>query len=635
MKIRKCLMAAAAFVWFVVLVRPLAAQPFVSGDGPALCAMPEEADSALESKSCEGGAFRIRVSNNDDFDPAVAYGDGDFLVVNTAEASPTNHNIRARFVNPDGTVGVGWTIDVSSVNSVCPDVAYSRIARRYLVVWAHRADGAQYDIYGKILRDDGLTAVSTFIIACEPTVNEFHPCVMCTGDGHFLVLWDTTGAGDYINSEIYARRVGSDGALGAASYKVSPTTYRGSAHPKAAGGLPLAVWQHAAGAVPGPVDTWDWDVVARIVYLSGEPVGDLVTVSDAVVDAETHVGVAWSEITGDYLVVWQRRDTSSDYDIMGSMLRATYDGDAWAISTGEPFGIYGTSWSSIETDPAVSWSARTNRFLVVWTHPFAGDLDDLDIMIREVEAGGELHFASNVSSYGDNNEQCAAVACASPVSLVVWEDERTDIHTDTDLYGRRYVDDIPFRVRVSGIEWSNNCRTATVSYLANKTAERYYYRLYQTQPTYTGTSGTSATFTGLGTGYYLVVITARDSSSEFAPEPCRVWFFNRPVGSAFQVYIVSYVVGRGSLFVTLGANADVSRYYARLSPGDTSYHPCGDAFGYIGVFDGLHYLVATGRNAATGDFPPVPPGPARQFIYVDTAGFYGASREACSELGVT
>jgi len=177
----------------------------------------------------------------------------------------------------------------------------------------------------------------------------------------------------------------------------------------------------------------------------------------------------------------------------------------------------------------------------------------------------------------------------------------------------------PLRVRLNGISWANDCTTAIVTFEANRAVHRYYYRLYQIQSTYSATSGTFAVFQGLGQGYYLVVVTAKDSSGAFAAEPARVWFYNKPTDDAFQVYIESYSIDDDSITFDLAATDPASIYYVRLYTTQACYTRCTGSVTYAGLADGLYYFVGTGRQAATGSFPTV--GPARQFFCIENEGF--------------
>jgi len=177
-----------------------------------------------------------------------------------------------------------------------------------------------------------------------------------------------------------------------------------------------------------------------------------------------------------------------------------------------------------------------------------------------------------------------------------------------------------FALRVTSISWSNGNQAAVITFQANRVATRYYYRLYQTQANYNGTSAGFAAFTGLAQGYYLFVVTARDADGEFAPDPCRVWFYNKPVGEDYEVWLESYLIDNDSIIFSLEANLDTDSYYVRLFGVDDAYRANRTGVvEYTGLPDGMYYFVATGRDRATRGFPPG--GPARQFVYITTAGF--------------
>jgi len=205
--------------------------------------------------------------------------------------------------------------------------------------------------------------------------------------------------------------------------------------------------------------------------------------------------------------------------------------------------------------------------------------------------------------------------------------EGTTVPQDGDGDGHAKVDISAYEailpdlcLRVIGTAWSPDGRTATVTYEANRPVQRYYWRIFQTQATYTGTIATQAVFTDLDEGYYLFVATAKGPDGTLAPAPCRVWFFNKPVGADYEVSLASHLIDDDTLTFTLRSNRPTTKYYVRLFGVDDAY--VGTTTGvvtYSVPADGLYYFVATGKEAATGSFPPG--GPARQFITVSTEGF--------------
>jgi len=173
---------------------------------------------------------------------------------------------------------------------------------------------------------------------------------------------------------------------------------------------------------------------------------------------------------------------------------------------------------------------------------------------------------------------------------------------------------------VTGITWSDDGRTAAISYKASEPVKgSYYYRLYQTQSAYNRTSASAVTFDNLEDGYYLFVVTARDELGRFAAAPCRVWFINRTWGEEFQVYLTSYAVYGDMAWLTYAATDPCSVYYVRLHDSEDGYtRTTATTTCCRNVSDGIHYFVVTGKEKATGQFPSC--GPGRQFFYVDTEG---------------
>jgi hypothetical protein len=198
--------------------------------------------------------------------------------------------------------------------------------------------------------------------------------------------------------------------------------------------------------------------------------------------------------------------------------------------------------------------------------------------------------------------------------------ESNDSAVDFEIDNVRLESDPRLRLRVTGVTWTNGNTSATVHYEANRPVQKYYYRLYQAQSTYQGTTATSAAFDGLGEGYYLFVVTARDANGALAAQPSLTWFFNQPTSGEFQVYLTSYSIADNDLTITYGATQPASRFYRVLLPVQWPYESTTDtAAQYTDLADGLYYFIVTGRSAADGEFPVG--GPARQFISVTTAGF--------------
>jgi len=174
------------------------------------------------------------------------------------------------------------------------------------------------------------------------------------------------------------------------------------------------------------------------------------------------------------------------------------------------------------------------------------------------------------------------------------------------------------KLRVKGVRWTADGGTVMITYEANNPVKRYYTRLIPVQASYQSTAATTATVPGLGDGYYLFVVTAKDPQGAFASSPCRMWLQNKLTESGFQVRVAGWSTTGPNLTVNMAATHPVTQYYARLYGVQTTYTPSGHTVTYTGLRDGTYYFIFTARSALTHGFPALP---ARQFMYVNTRGF--------------
>ncbi len=405
--------------------------------------------------------------------PAAAYNDdqGEYLVVwADGRENGAYWDIYGQFVTAGGLPrGDNFVIrDEASSILTYPDVAYDTTNQRYLVVWY---DLSEVDVEGQILNSDGSAFGSALNIAeGDPGDMRGYPAVAFHPQlGEYLVVYHGGAAG---NLNIYGKRVGAAGSVGATEYGVSTaagdqTDPDVSVDPSTNGDF-LIVWEDgrvATDQIYGCLmhSTWflgpefaistsatiprynpavafnpaagtagEWLVVfqrdaggdsqigGRRVTAAGAPTGDGIHVCDDSGD-QLYPDVAYNAYHNDqWLVVWEdHRAGATDYDIYGR--RVAVDGstqdDTFSIFVAPDYQSY----------PAVASSSTYNGYLVLFS-----DSQTHDIVGQRVAT---VASGLTISTPVDDQEQPAvAYNSQNTEFLVVWHDRRAG---NWDIWGQR------------------------------------------------------------------------------------------------------------------------------------------------------------------------------------------------------
>jgi hypothetical protein len=215
-----------------------------------------------------------------------------------------------RTVGPKASPVLGPELRISGPNATSndyfPAVAWSQAGDEFLAVWqdGRNLNSRGWDIYGRRVGADG-AGPELRISGAGAISEDSHPTVAWNQTaGEYLVVWgdyrdDLTGG-----SDIYGRRVGTDGARLGADIRISGTNN--------------ASW-------------------------------------------EEKPAVAWNQVDNGYLVVWQdwRNVSTSGANIYG---RRVGDGGA---GIGGDFLISGPNTTN-DYNPAAAWNQADSEYLVVW-----------------------------------------------------------------------------------------------------------------------------------------------------------------------------------------------------------------------------------------------------------------------------
>lgn len=424
--------------------------------------------------------FAVREWNNTRRKPAVAarLGGSEYLVTWTDDAHLTSSDIRGRVVSSAGSFPAGHVaIARGRKGQEAPTVAYSPAHDQYLVVWMDYRNGSDYQIWGRRLTGAGAQVGTDFAIGNRTTSILYGlPAVAYnTTTNEYLVVWQEIPS-QSIGFEIYARRVGWNGTLPAASFLVSRDSNAGNE------GTPRVVYNSRANEFLVGWNAYD-DKGSRLWRAWGQRVSAAGTLAGSgfLISASTgHASpprFAVNSGANQTLAIWQDLRNQGD-NIYGQRVNGdgSLAGSNFQISasTGVKLGFsaiwggsgyYLVSWgerrpdanvyaqrvagngmlsdsefpiassaSRAELGPAVAVDSKNGGFLVAWQQD--GGTTDTDIWARPVpkfDPPSRPAFA--VSTAPDVQNLVEVEQDTKGKLLLVWQDFRANSY---DIYGQLY-----------------------------------------------------------------------------------------------------------------------------------------------------------------------------------------------------
>jgi len=199
----------------------------------------------------------------------------------------------------------------------------------------------------------------------------------------YLVAWRDTRSDE--EGDMYAQRVGADGALWESNFSLGDTyspSFPAVAYNEQ--GLEwLVVWQERGG---GGQSSW---LRGQRVSASGDLLGDRFDVDVAYYQVDAPPSIAYNRTENQYLVVWSHTDAG---ELHGRRVAAdgTVLGDTILIASG-----------GFQKEPDVVYNSVSNEYLVVWE-------EDHQIYARIVQPDGMMYGMTY--AIGDGNCYLPAIA---------------------------------------------------------------------------------------------------------------------------------------------------------------------------------------------------------------------------------
>jgi hypothetical protein len=384
-----------------------------------LCAAVLVAFSAGVQGQVVGPEIPIWIDGSLSRTPSVAYNSvhGEFLVVWYNEQGPDSHDVYARRVGLDGSLGSWFSVvAVAGEKHSRPVVAYNPIRDEYLVVWVFEYSAVDTDIMASFVSWDGGFIGAPFSVD-NSTDPQFEPDVAFNDiDDEYLVVYTNALGG---TAEIGARRIDGDGSLlNWANVATAPATLRH--RPSAAFNPDLGQYLIVYNYID-PVQFYDLVhgkvAAANLNGISGAP--EILIYDDA---TQFDANVPMVAAAGDgYLVQFLLLNFPISRRVAAD---GTPLGPATGFLVGSPAG---TSYAVINHPTAVATTDAVG-VVSVW-QDMDGSSGDIDA--RSLSPRADLHLSpQHHVSNGPRDEEEAAVACTPwGTCLVVHQ-------SDTDIIGR-------------------------------------------------------------------------------------------------------------------------------------------------------------------------------------------------------
>jgi len=348
------------------------------------------------------------VSAAEDYNPAMVYDPGNnrFLVVFERD-NGGQRDIIGQLINPNGTpFGSEIYIATTSENQKEPAVAYGNGV--FLVTWDDYRNGTDADIYGQVVDVGGTLSGDNFPVSdSSAQFKSLSAIDFDAANNRFMVVW-----GDWRNRytthfDIYGQLVGAagqlllrSGATGSDNFPICQVA-RSQQAPAVAhdsvNGQYLVVWHD-----------WRVDDITTDIYGQRVDAGDGSMLGSNFVVSNGNLGQAYPSVAYDpgqkrFLAVWYDLRSNSTYDVYGQFVN--HDGSLFGTASDANLVI--SDAVSHQYAQSLAYDSANQRFLITWSDSRSGTSD---IYGQYVNAAGTLNGANFVISDANGGQDSPSVA---------------------------------------------------------------------------------------------------------------------------------------------------------------------------------------------------------------------------------
>ena len=310
--------------------------------------------------------------NNRQSEPAMAMNGSVVSAIWTDSRNDTGDLFQVRFnVNGSKLDANGRVVQVAPFSQSAPAMAGS--STRFLAVWSD-SRGADPDIFGARVNNDGSVADSPPIIIAQVTQQQLVPDVASDGTSWFVVWQDrrTTGNG----FDIIGALIDANGAVTVNNVAVCATTgdqTRPAIAYDSTNNQYMVVWSDARAGSGG-------DIFAARVSAAGAVLDSCGVLVSGAANGQFQPDIAFS--SGRYLAVWEDRRSDGNGDVFASRLTG-----GGAVTVLDVNGIAVSAATGVQTEVVVA-PLDANNFFIAWTDGRTSGTTGLDIYGGAVAGSG-------------------------------------------------------------------------------------------------------------------------------------------------------------------------------------------------------------------------------------------------------
>jgi hypothetical protein len=297
----------------------------------------------------------------------------------------------------------------------------------FVIAWQHvwDEDEEESDVFARRFSSAGAVLASEFLVNSYTSALQAHPNVAAAPSGNFVVAWSSFNQ-DGLSFGVFARRFTSAGAAMASEFQINTHTQGSEAYPSLTF-LPSGDFVVAWGSVGQDGD--NYGIFARRFTSVGAPLASELQVNAYTTGSQRYASIARAA-SGGFVVAWQ--SNGQDGSLFGVFARR-FSSAGTALAS--EFQV-NTHTPDSQTRPAVA-GGGAGDFVIAWGSRFQ-DGDGYGVFARHFSsAGAPLASEFQVSTRTSGYQSLPAVAGVAGDFVITWQATGQD-GSSSGVFARRF-----------------------------------------------------------------------------------------------------------------------------------------------------------------------------------------------------